>query len=76
MDVIKNISEQLKSGSKSISGVMIESFIVGGKQELSDKTELVFGQSITDPCLGWSETEEALEILSYAVKERTLSTSV
>ena len=49
---------------KLVKGVMIESYIEGGAQKISDHQ--VYGQSITDPCLGWKETEELL----YKIAER------
>jgi 3-deoxy-7-phosphoheptulonate synthase len=46
---------------KIIKGLMIESYLVGGRQESSGT---VFGQSITDPCLGWDETERLLLVIA------------
>ena len=49
-------------GRTSIRGVMLESNLVAGKQKISSNlSELVYGQSITDACIGWDETEELLE---------------
>lgn len=70
MDVGANVIEQIDSGSNSIFGVMIESNLVEGSQELIDGRELVYGQSITDGCLGWDDTEELLEQLATAVDKK------
>ncbi|RJX72840.1 3-deoxy-7-phosphoheptulonate synthase [Vibrio sinensis] len=70
LDVAKDICEQIKSGSTYISGIMAESFIVEGNQPMNDLTNLTYGQSITDPCLGWEDTEIMLEMLADAVKAR------
>jgi len=59
--VLQEIGAQLRSGSEHLLGVMIESNIVSGKQELrSDKAALVYGQSITDACVDFATTEQML----------------
>lgn len=68
--IAKNIAKQLKNGSKSIVGVMIESFLLEGRQKLVNKKKLKYGQSITDPCLNWKDTEKILSILAEAVQFR------
>jgi 3-deoxy-7-phosphoheptulonate synthase len=68
MDVISDIATQVARGSRSIFGVMIESNIVAGRQEVIDTQALTYGQSITDACIGWEDTECALELLADAVK--------
>ena len=60
--VLDNISEQIREGNKSITGVMIESNIGPGNQSISDKLE--YGISITDACIGWDETERMLTKLA------------
>jgi len=51
--------------------MMFESFLVDGRQELNvDKTQLVYGQSVTDACMGWEMTLPVLEVLADAVRER------
>jgi len=57
-------------GNKAIVGVMMESFLVEGRQDLVPGGELTYGQSITDPCLAWSDTTTALERLASAVEAR------
>lgn len=70
LDVCRNICQQLSQGESAIFGVMIESNIVEGKQALVDGKAMVYGQSITDACLGWSDTAKALKELAAAVKQR------
>lgn len=70
--VSTNIASQISGGSYDISGVMIESHLVEGRQngEGKNKEELVYGQSITDACIGWSATEGVLRELAQAVVAR------
>ncbi len=70
MIVAKDISSQIEQGNKSIFGVMIESYLVEGRQELKDKSNLIYGKSITDACIGWSDTEDILELLAEGVSNR------
>ena len=64
-EVLAEIGAQLRAGSDHLLGVMIESNIVGGKQDLAgDKSELVYGQSITDACVDFATTEHMLEQLA------------
>lgn len=62
------VAEQVAAGSDSIFGLMIESFLVDGRQDYSEKA--VHGQSITDACIGWERTLPMLEELADAVRER------
>jgi 3-deoxy-7-phosphoheptulonate synthase len=79
MDVARDIASQLATGSTSIFGVMIESHLQAGAQKYSsgkdDPTKLVYGQSITDACLGWDDSTVALDILSDAVVARRAATT-
>jgi 3-deoxy-7-phosphoheptulonate synthase len=68
LPVIENISGQISGGNKNIKGVMIESHLVEGNQKISDS--LVYGQSITDACIGWDDTVSCLRSLSDAVAKR------
>ncbi len=63
------IADQVADGNAAIVGVMLESFLVEGRQDLGDG-ELVYGQSITDPCLDWEATVSVLEQLASAVRAR------
>jgi 3-deoxy-7-phosphoheptulonate synthase len=70
--VARNVAEQLRLGSQNISGVMIESHLVGGNQKAASRPleELVYGQSITDACIDWDTTETVLNELALAVQVR------
>ncbi|MEQ4673307.1 3-deoxy-7-phosphoheptulonate synthase [Providencia vermicola] len=70
LEVARDIAEQIKDGSTAISGVMAESFLIEGTQKVLPEQSLVYGQSITDPCLGWDDTEQLIEILAQAVDHR------
>ena len=61
-EVLAEIGRQIRGGSVHLLGVMIESNIAGGKQELTDdKSKLNYGQSITDGCVDFATTERMLE---------------
>ena len=66
-NVIEDISTQVAEGSHGIFGVMIESHLEEGKQSHSNLDSLKYGQSITDACLSWGQTEPLLEKLANAV---------
>lgn len=68
--VIANIATQLQAGEQRIVGVMIESHLVAGRQELVEGQPLTYGQSITDGCIGWDSTVQVLEQLAEAVRVR------
>lgn len=68
--VAADIAEQVASGNRGIVGVMIESFLEGGRQDAAPGKPLTFGQSITDACLGFSQTEPVLDVLAEAVRAR------
>ena len=58
------IAEQVAAGEPGIIGVMLESFLVDGRQDLTDRTRLTAGQSITDACMGWEMTVPVLRELA------------
>jgi 3-deoxy-7-phosphoheptulonate synthase len=68
--VAHEVAEQVASGERGIAGVMMESFLVEGRQELKDPARLVYGQSITDACIGWEQTIPVLHELAAAVRAR------
>ncbi|ELX8380969.1 3-deoxy-7-phosphoheptulonate synthase AroG [Providencia vermicola] len=70
MIVADDVSEQLRQGDRSITGVMIESHLVEGNQSLDSGEPLVYGKSVTDACIGWDDTEKVLRQLSDAVIAR------
>jgi 3-deoxy-7-phosphoheptulonate synthase len=69
MVVVDNLAGQLSNGEKRIKGLMIESNLVEGNQNINDP-DLVYGKSVTDACIGWEDTEKALYALSDAIKKR------
>ena len=63
-----SINQQIQAGSENIVGVMIESHLVAGNQSIpKDRKPIVYGQSITDACVGWETTETMLHSLADAV---------
>ena len=65
-----DLAEQIAHGENAIFGVMMESFLVDGRQELKNPAALRYGQSITDPCMGWEMTVPVLADLARAVRAR------
>ena len=70
VEVGEDVARQIRRGNRNIIGVMIESNLVGGRQDLNDNADLIFGQSITDACLAWDESEPLLKVLADAVRQR------
>jgi 3-deoxy-7-phosphoheptulonate synthase len=74
IEVAQDIAAQMKAGSRSVFGVMVESHLNAGAQKFTpgkdDPSKLAYGCSITDACIGWNDSERVLEILSDAVKAR------
>ncbi|EOD55578.1 3-deoxy-7-phosphoheptulonate synthase AroG [Aeromonas molluscorum] len=70
MLVAEDVAGQIRAGSKAVFGVMVESHLVEGRQDLVEGCQLTFGQSITDACIGWDDTESLLRTLAEAVAER------
>ncbi len=68
--VARDLAAQIAQGEAGIAGVMMESFLVDGRQDLKDKKRLVYGQSITDGCMGWEITVPVLQELAVAVRAR------
>jgi 3-deoxy-7-phosphoheptulonate synthase len=68
--VAREIAAQVAQGERGIVGVMIESFIADGRQDLRDPKKLAYGQSITDACIGWERTVPVLDELAAAVRAR------
>jgi 3-deoxy-7-phosphoheptulonate synthase len=67
--VLQDVGDQLRAGEQRITGVMVESHLVAGRQDLG-KGDLTYGQSITDGCIGWDDTVTELHKLADAVKAR------
>jgi 3-deoxy-7-phosphoheptulonate synthase len=74
LEVACDLADRLARGESGIVGVMLESFLVAGRQEmvLGRSAELTYGQSVTDACLGWEDTVVALHRLASAVARRRL----
>jgi len=68
--VADDIAQQIEKGDERIFGVMVESNLVEGRQDLKPGQPLVYGQSITDGCIGWESSVEVLERLAKAVQRR------
>ncbi len=68
--VARDVAAQVADGSPHVFGVMLESHLVGGRQDARPGQPLVYGQSITDACLAWDDTEPVLEELAKAVRAR------
>ena len=70
--VVRELAERISSGERGISGLMMESFLAAGRQDLSlgHADELTYGQSITDACLAWDDTAPLLDELAAAVRAR------
>jgi 3-deoxy-7-phosphoheptulonate synthase len=75
VDVAKDVAAQVAAGDNRIFGVMIESHINPGRQDLLPGRPLQYGVSITDACLGWDATAEVLRILADAVRTRRIKRS-
>ena len=71
-DVVREVADQIAGGSHRVFGVMLESFLVAGNQKHDEQKvdQLVYGQSITDACMGWEQTVNSLEVLAEAVRKR------
>ncbi|MGJ7130577.1 3-deoxy-7-phosphoheptulonate synthase AroG [Morganella morganii] len=70
MDVSTDVAQQVAGGEKAIMGVMVESHLEEGNQNLEGDAPLVYGKSVTDACIGWEDTETLLHQLADAVKAR------
>ena len=69
----RDVAAQMAAGEDRIFGVMIESHLKEGRQDLTPGQALEYGVSVTDACIGWEDTLAALDILAAAVKARRLA---
>jgi 3-deoxy-7-phosphoheptulonate synthase len=76
MEVAASVAAQLAAGEERIVGVMVESHLVEGRQDLMPGHALTYGQSITDACIGWDDSLAMLEQLAAAVRSRRLVETV
>jgi 3-deoxy-7-phosphoheptulonate synthase len=68
--VSQSLGEQIRAGSRAVTGLMIESHLIEGRQDVKPGAELKYGQSITDACVSWETTVEMLDELAGAVRAR------
>jgi 3-deoxy-7-phosphoheptulonate synthase len=73
LDVGADVAAQLAAGERRVAGVMIESHINPGRQDLLPGKALEYGVSITDACLGWADTIRLLDLLADGVRKRRLA---
>ena len=69
-EVVADVAAQIGGGERRIFGMMIESNLVEGRQDLKDPALLTYGQSVTDACIGWDGTVALLDILAASVAQR------
>ncbi len=72
IDVGREVAAQIAGGDGRIIGVMVESHLKPGRQDLLPGKELVYGMSITDACIGWEDSKKLLDVLADAVRTRRL----
>ena len=71
--IAREVAAQVAVGQRGIVGVLMESFLAGGRQDLGDPARLTYGQSVTDACLAWDDTVPVLQELAGAVRQRRLA---
>jgi len=69
-EVCRDIAAQVAAGDKRIFGIMLESHLVAGRQDNKPDQELTYGQSITDGCISWDDTDVLLKEMAEAVRKR------
>ncbi|MBY6240153.1 3-deoxy-7-phosphoheptulonate synthase [Methylosinus sp. Sm6] len=74
--VIEELAQRIEAGERSVIGVMIESHLVGGRQDLVAGRPLVYGQSVTDGCLDWPLSVDCLRRLAGAVERRRVAATI
>jgi 3-deoxy-7-phosphoheptulonate synthase len=72
-EVAEAVALQVGGGERRIMGVMVESHLKEGRQDLVAGRTLLYGQSITDACLGWDDSVQLLGLLGEAVRRRRLA---
>ena len=73
MEVGQDIAQQMAQGENRIMGVMIESHLKEGRQDLKPGIPLQYGQSVTDACIGWEDSIALLNTLAEAVRSRRVA---
>jgi 3-deoxy-7-phosphoheptulonate synthase len=74
-EVARTLAEQISAGERGVCGVMLESFLVAGRQDPGDPATLTYGQSVTDACMDIEMTAATLEALAASVSHRRQSSS-
>jgi 3-deoxy-7-phosphoheptulonate synthase len=74
LKVAEDVAHQIEAGEVAIAGVMLESNLAAGRQDLIAGRPLEYGKSITDACIGWEDTERVLDRLAEAVRRRRTAT--
>ncbi|MFZ5512896.1 MAG: 3-deoxy-7-phosphoheptulonate synthase AroG [Pseudomonadota bacterium] len=72
IDVARNVAQQLAGGEDRVFGVMVESHLKEGRQDLMPGKPLEYGKSVTDACIGWEDSVVVLDLLAEAVRLRRL----
>jgi 3-deoxy-7-phosphoheptulonate synthase len=72
VDVAADVAGQIGTGDARIFGVMFESHLKAGRQDLVPGKDLVYGMSITDGCIGWDDSRKVLGVLADGVRQRRL----
>jgi 3-deoxy-7-phosphoheptulonate synthase len=75
IDVAREVARQIAAGEDRVIGLMVESHLKAGRQDLVPGKALAYGQSITDACIGWEESVPLLRNLAEAVRKRRLVSS-
>jgi 3-deoxy-7-phosphoheptulonate synthase len=70
MDVARDVGHQIAGGDARIVGAMVESHLVEGRQEIGPRHQMIYGQSVTDACIGWDDSVELLRHLASCVGQR------
>jgi 3-deoxy-7-phosphoheptulonate synthase len=73
MEVCDSVAAQMAAGEDRIVGVMVESHLVEGRQDISPDKPLTYGQSVTDACIGWDDSLTVLDRLAAAVRARRVA---
>ena len=68
--VVDDIARRIEAGEQRIFGLMVESHLLGGRQDLADPAQMIYGRSITDACIDWPTTVWVLDRLARAVEAR------
>ncbi|WP_374480189.1 3-deoxy-7-phosphoheptulonate synthase AroG [Zoogloea sp.] len=76
VDVARDVAGQMAAGEDRIIGVMVESHLKEGRQDLKPGVELEYGKSITDACIGWEDSLTVLDVLAEAVRQRRVQRAV